>query len=250
MSLALTMALIGAGVGAVSTGVEKYRNQEELKRQKKMAKDQYDLNEQYGDNLYSLRKDEAFGQLGLQKRNLHGQMGLSTDDYNTSLLAQAYGMQDARIQTGAAIGASLAAEGSSGTRGNYGNELTRAYASQGLERNIELQNRQNGESLNRMITDANSAVSAIGREKASWEEGGYRQHEKALQDSYNYSVFELGRNEFDYQIKKNDPWDFSWDNILDSSLDYITGMFSGAYSGLEMGKGISKLSDYKEKQNR
>jgi len=234
------MALIGAAAGIASTAINKKRNREELERQKKLAKEKYKLDKQYSDNLYSLQKNEALDQLGIQQDNLDTQLGLSVDDYNTSLLAQAFGIQGARIENASGIGASLAAEGASGTRGNASNEMIRAYAAQGLERNIELQDRQNSGNLNRMTTGANIAAAAIEREKASWMNGGYRYNEKALKDSYNRSMYDLGVKEFDYQIT-------SMNNPFDNFLDYSAGMLSGANSGMQWGKSIE---DWKRDYNK
>jgi len=244
------LAIAGAAAGLFSTGWQKYKNQEELKHQKELQQKQYDLNKQHGDALYSLQKGEALEQLGIQKDNLNMQLKMGMDDYNTSLLAQAFGIQDARIQSASNTGASLAAEAASGTRGNAANEMLRSYAAQSLERNIGLQERQNANQLNQMITGANTAAGAIEREKNAWSSGGYRDREKLLQDSYNLSMFKMGQTEFDYQIKQSDPFDFSWDNLLGNSLDYITGMFGGAYSGLEMGKAFTELSGNKDKNNK
>lgn len=165
-------------------------------------------------------------QLDIQRRGLDTQTDLSFDDFNTNLLAQAFGIQDARIQSSSAIGQSLAEEGASGTRGNASNDMIRAYASQGLERNIDLQNKQTDNYLNRMITGANMTSDAISREKAAWLPGGYRYREKTAQDSYNANMYELGQSNYDWhtqQINNN------------AFLDMFTGIMGGASSGLDMG---------------
>ena len=238
MSWALALGIASGALGLFSTGWQKHKNQEELKHQKGLNQKQFDLNRQYGDDIYSLRKGEALDQLGIQKDNLNTRLNYAVDDYNTSLLAQAFGIQDARIQGASATGASLAAEAASGTRGNAANEMVRSYATQGLERNIDLQEKQNVSQLNQMITGANDAAGAIEREKDSWAQGGYRDREKSLQDNYNYSIFDLGQKEYDRQIQQSDPFELSWDNLF----DYVGGAFSGAYSGMSMGMGFDELS--------
>jgi len=236
------MALIGAGVGLISKFSEKDTNKRELERQKEIEKQKYELQKQYGDNLYALRKEEAIDQLDIQKKNLNEQLNQSMEDYNTNLLTQAYGMQDARIQSSSNIGMSLAAEGASGTRGNAANEMMRAYAGESLERNIDLQERQNSNYLDRMMTGANTAADAIQREKDSWEAGGYRGREKGLQDMYNYSMHDLGMSEYDHQIQRTDPWNFSFENIL----DYAGAGFGGAMSGFSFGNSLKENIKWKE----
>jgi len=246
MSLALgIMTVLGGLYGAGSTIWSKQKDQDELRRQKKQQQQQYELNKQYGDSLYSLQKNESLEQLDIQRQNLNTQLDMGIEDYNTSLLAQAFGIQDARIQNSSAVGASLAAEGAGGTRGNAGNDMIRAYATQGLERNIDLQEKQNASQLNQMITGANTAVSAINREKDSWSEGGYRHREKALQDDYNYKMFQFGQSEFDYQIDQSDPWKLSWDNFF----DFSGAILSGATSGATMGGGFDQYTKGVDKKN-
>ena len=239
------MALVGAGLGLASVGIDKRRQQKELKHQKGIDQSKYNIGKIYSENLYNIRKTEALDNLSMQKRNLDTQMNLSVNDYNTGLLAQAFGMQDARIQSESAIGASLAAEGASGTRGNTANQIVRDYAVQGLERNIEIQERQNRDHLNSMITSGNISAAGIEKEKASWQEGGYRHQEKAAQDRYNLQMFNLGQEEFDRQIEMSNPFALSWDNLF----DYTTGGFGGASSGYNFYTSWDNARDQRNTRN-
>jgi len=233
----LALGLVGAGLGGWAGGVSvKQREEEEkaaLEQQKKVAWQQYLYGKQSSDEQFSIQKGEALGQLAVQKKNLDTQLGMSVDDYNTAMLAQAFGIQDARIQTGSAIGGSLAAEGMSGTRGNAANETVRAYASQSLDRNIEIQDRQSKGQLDKMITGANMTVNAIEHEKASWMPGGHRVRAKESQDAYNLNIANLGQSNFDWHIDQATP----------TFMDYFTGIMGGASSGAKFGGRVSKFID-------
>ena len=231
------IGLLGAGLGGWA-GYDSVRQREEeekaaLKQQKKTAWQQYLYGKEAGDEQFSIQKGEALGQLGVQKKNLDTQLSMGMDDYNTAMLAQAFGIQDARIQTSSAIGGSLASEAMSGTRGNAANETVRAYASQSLDRNIEIQDRQSKGQLDKMITGANMTVDAIEHERASWMPGGHRTRMKESQDTYNRNIAQLGQKNFDWHIEQATATD----------RDYFTGIMGGANSGANFGKGVGKFID-------
>ena len=217
---ALGGALLGGAIGGLSTWHQGEKEKEALERQKESARKQYELDKRHSDDMYSL-------QMGVHKSNLNTQLGAFMDDYNTSLLSQAFGIQDARIQTGSSLGASIAAEGAGGTRDDAANEMIRAYAAAGLDRNIDAQNRQNTNYLNQ-------TADAINYEAGSWSEGGYRHKQKSLQDEPNKKIFDLGQDDYDWAIKQYNP-----ENMI---LDYITGAFDGASSGFNLGSGIGDYS--------
>jgi len=221
---ALGLGLAGAVAGAFGKHQESKREQAALEQQKESAWQQYLYGKENSDAQFGIQKTAAMEQLGVQRKNLSTQVGLSVDDYNASLLAQAFGIQDARIQAGSAVGASLAAEGASGVRGNASGDKEREYALQSLERNVGLQERQNENYLGRMIAGANMTADAIGREKASWMPGGYRVQSKEAQDAYNLNLANLGQTNFDWQIGQAAP----------TGLDYFTGIMGGASSGMNL----------------
>ena len=227
------LALIGLGVGIWSAYSQGQREQANLQQQQQSAWQQYQYGKEYSDQTFDLQKGEALENLGVQRKNLDTQVGLATDDYNTALLAQAFGIQDARIQTGSAVGASLVNEAASGVRGSATNEKIRAYASQSLERNIEVQDKQNANYLNRMITGANMTVDAIGREEASWMPGGYRVQQKAAQDAYNQNIALLGQDNFNWAISQATP----------GFLDYFTSAMGGMSSGMSLGNSWNQYSN-------
>ena len=233
-------ALGGGILGGISRWNQGEKEKAALEHQKNMAWQQYQYGKEYSDNAYNLQKSEALDQLGMQRRNLDTQLNTSMSDYNTSLLAQAFGIQDARIQSSSAIGESLAAEGASGARGNASNEMIRAYASQSLDRNIDLQNRQNSNYLNQLVSGANMTSDAISREQASWLPGGYRAQAKDLQDAYNLNIANLGQDNFNWQIEQAQP----------GVLDYITSILGGASSGFSMGAGIDEYRNNKNTVNQ
>ena len=195
---------IGAGVGALSTIFGSNKEQEALKQQKEMAWQQYLLGKEYSDRQYALNRGEAQAQAAIQQGRLTESVNQSTDQFNLGLLSQAYGIQNAQIQTASSIGASLAAEGMSGTRGNAATALMRDYEQTNLDRNVALQERGNELSLAGMLSQANNAAADIRRERESWNEGGYRYAQKAAQDAYNLSMAELGQTAYDWQIEQAD----------------------------------------------
>jgi hypothetical protein len=227
-ALGLGGAAIGGGFGLASVFQSGSQQSSALRKQKENAWQQYLLGKSYSDSQYSIQQGEAAYQFADQQRRLNQEMGQAMDQYNTSLLAQAYSSQDAQIQTASGIGASLAAEGMSGTRGNDANALVRAYARQGLERGLEVQERQNQGVLNGMVSGANNALRSMAHERDSWNAGGYRYEMKEAQDKYNLGMAQLGQTGFDWQISQANP----------TGLDVITGLFSGASSGLSLGASI------------
>jgi hypothetical protein len=228
---------IGAAAGALMGGVSAWQQgeqeQEALEQRKAAAWQEYMRGRRFSDERYALQRAEAHDQAALAQRRLDEGVGMSVDQMNTSLLAQAFGVQDARIQTASGIGASRAAEGASGTRGNAAAELTRAYAAQGLERGIEVQNRRNADELRNLTARAGNAAADIARERDSWDPGGSRWQMKELQDAYNRDIAELGQSGFGRQIDQAGP----------TFLDYASGVLGGASSGMSL---ADSMYEFKE----
>jgi hypothetical protein len=229
--LAAGGALLGAGLGAWNTGRERKRQEKELKMQKDNATSAYNYGQALSDSQYSTQKGEALWQLGMQDRSLREGMNQFTNEYNTQMLARAFGEQDARIQTASGIGGSLVQEGMSGTRGNEANQLVRDYAANSLERQIEVSRQQDANMLAGTVSNANRAITAMKHERDSWDPGGYRYSMKTAQDNYNKQMYELGQDNYEYQIKDMN----SWDNKF---LDFTSGIFGGASSGLSFGASL------------
>ena len=219
------MALIGAAAGQASYFIDNHKQRNEIKRRRAQEEAAFNLQQEHNNSMFNLQKTEAMEQLGVQKRNLDTHLGLSFDDYNSNLFAQALGIQDARIQNSSAIGESLAAEGASGTRGNASNDMIRSHATQSLERNIDVQGKQNSNYLNQMITGANMTSDALNREKASWMNGGYKYQAKQMSDKHAQDMFDLKMNEYDNAYKSTE---FNF-------LDFMTAGFGGANTGMSMG---------------
>jgi hypothetical protein len=227
----LAGALIGGAIGAWNTGHERNRQEAELSRQKKNAEKAYGYGKDLSDKQYSLQKGEALWQLGMQNRALNEGMDQFTGEFNTRLLARAYGEQDARIQTASGIGADAVIEGMGGTRGNAANQLARDYAEKGLERQIGVQRGQDADTLSGTMQNANRSVMAMGHERASWEQGGYRYEMKAANDLYNKNIYELGQENYQWHID-----DLNSDES--KILDFTTGVFGGASSGMGLARSI------------
>jgi hypothetical protein len=220
---------LGAGLGALfggwSTSRQSRKEQEQLRQQKEMAWSQYLLGQEYSDTQFSLQRNEANSQLNIQENRLNEDVNRGIAEFNTGLLGQAYGIQDAQIQTAGGIGASLAAEAAGGTRGSTGGGLMRAYAQQGLDRSVALQGQQNDQALSGMLGAAGNSLADIARERASWQDGGYTYEAKVAQDAYNRNMAELGQTGFDWSINAAKA----------TTEDYLLGIFSGASSGVSLG---------------
>jgi hypothetical protein len=230
------IAAAGAGalIGGISSLIGHGQKQDQINQQKKSAWEQYQLGKAYSDQQYDIQKDTALRGLAVQRNRLNQSVAAQVDEFNTGLLGQAYGIQQAQIQTASAIGSSLAAEGAGGTRGNAAAGLMRAYEQASLDRNIQLQNRQNTQAINALTTQASNAAQDLGREAASWQTGGYRQELKDAQDTYNLGMAKLGQNNFDWQTRQNNAY---------LGLDLLGGIFSGASSGMSLGRSISQFNN-------
>jgi hypothetical protein len=227
-------ALGGLGLGVLSNYFSGDSEQERLRRQKETALKQYRLGAEYNEQQYAINRSEAQAQAFRRQGRLAEQVGQSVDQFNLGLLSQAYGIQNAQIQTASNTGASLAAEGMSGTRGNNTGGLMRDYELINLDRNIELQRQGNNLSLLGMLSRADNAAADIERERASWDLGGYRYEQKQAQNEYNRQIAELGQEDFDWQIAQAGA---SW-------LDYFTGAFQGGMAGLNLWNTWNQAAQY------
>lgn len=233
--LLLGGALVGGALGWLNTKRERDREKNALDRRMSDNAAAYGYGRELGDSQYSLQKGEALWQLGMRDRSLREGMNRFADEYNTYLLARAYGEQDARIQTASGVGASLVQEGMGGTRGNEALQLMRDYAANSTERRIDLQRRQDANTLAGAISDTNLSVTEMAHERASWDPGGYRYESKAAQDDYNKRMFELGQANYQWQLDDiNDP--------ANTFLDYTLGIFGGASSGMSLGGSIARFN--------
>jgi hypothetical protein len=225
---------IGATIGVVSAISNNKRQQEQIEQQKKSAWAQYLAGKAYSDKQYAIQEGNAAETLGIQRYRLNQSVDAGVDQFNTGLLGQAYGIQNAQIQTASSVGSSLAAEGMGGTRGNAANGLMRAYEERSLERNIQLQNQQNSQAIGGIAAQATNASMDINRERNSWKEGGYRYELQQAQNDYNLQMAQIGQSNFDWsktQVQNAMPFDI------------LSGMFSGASSGLSLGGSINSFNN-------
>jgi hypothetical protein len=221
---------LGVGTGILDSIFGDDKEKKALEQQKKAAWQQYLLGKDYSDRQYGINRGEAQAQAVIQQGRLDQGVNQATDQFNLGLLSQAYGIQDAQIQTASNTGASLAAEGMSGTRGGGGGALMRAYEEAALDRNVALMERENGLSLAGMLGQANDTAADIRRERDSWDAGGYRYAQKQAQDDYNLAMAKLGQSNFDWQIDQagfdwSDPWDW---------LDLGVSALGGGSMGLDL----------------
>jgi hypothetical protein len=226
-------AAVGAITGAISTWQQGEQEKNALRKQRETSWKQYELGQKQSDAQYAIQREEARFQAFRAGQRLDEDVDMSADQMNAALLAQAFGVQDARIQSASGIGASRAAEGASGTRGNAAGDMVRAYAAQGLERNIEVQQRQNDLALRDLTTGANNSRADIAHERDSWDPGGYRWQMKELQDAYNRDVAKLGQSSFNWQIDQANP----------TAFDYLTTTLGGAAQGASFGGQIGGMME-------
>jgi hypothetical protein len=233
--LGLGLGTVGAGLGGtlgfVSTANEYRKANAELKHNKANAWKQYELGKANSDAQFETQKTAALGQLDFQEDQVYRDMDQAVGQFNTDLLAQAFGVQNAQAQTAAGIGASVAAEGAGGTRGNAANDIIRAYAQNGLQQNIDLQERQNHEGLDALGNQVTGALAGINQERFSWGGAGYRTALKGIEDKYNLDMANLGQANFQWQANVlNDPFS--------AALTYGGNIFSGATTGWNAGMGL------------
>jgi hypothetical protein len=268
-------ALIGAAAGQIAgligTGQQvseqekQFRLQrEQLKRQKEgawqeyllgrnNADEQFGTNQLYADTQWQLGRGEALSQLTLQESRLGQALDQGVAQYNTGLLGQAYGIQDAQIQTAGSTGMSVAAEAASGTRGNEAPGLARSYEETSLQRQVALQKRENQNSLSSILLGAQDSRQDIERERDSWSATGYRGQQKAAEDRYNLSQYQTqSRYNLDLANKGQADYDQA---IKDAAAEYnlnkidfwdgFATFISGGNTGFIAGNSIDQAAQYR-----
>jgi hypothetical protein len=236
---ALIGGLIGAGAGILSSIFGGNEQAAAYEEQKRNAWQRYLINQQFADTQFGLNKSESLTALGIQQRRLGEDLNAGVDSFNTGLLGQAYGIQDAQIGLAGQLGAFDAAQGASGTRGNEANGLVKAYAQQSFDRNVALQGKQNDQALAGMMTQANRASSDIRRERDSWSSGGYRTQLFNAESERNRKLAELGQQELQYAADQARPGIF----------DVLVGGLSGASMGIGLGNSITEAQSYSGGRN-
>jgi len=224
----LLFALGGLAIGGLSTYLSGEKQKAALRQQKENAWQGYLINKESADTQFAINKGEALTGLGIQQGRLREDLNTGVENYNTGLLGQAYGIQDARINLAGQMGAADAAQGMSGTRGNEASGLMKAYALNSFERNAGLQEKQNDQALGAMMTGANRSNQDIEREKDSWGEGGYRTQLYNAEDERNRKLAQMGQDQYDQAITAANPGIF----------DYLAGGFQGMSTGLSLYSGF------------
>jgi gas vesicle protein len=270
---ALIGAITGQAAGLIGTAqqVSEQEKQfklqkEQLERQKEGAWQEYLLgrnnadkqwgtNQSYAETQWGINKSEALSQLSLQESRLGRALDQGVAQYNTGLLGQAYGIQDAQIRTAGSTGMSVAAEGASGTRGNEAPGLARAYEETSLARQVALQKRGNQDSLSSMLQGAGDAREDIERERDSWSASGYRGQEKAAQDRYNISQY---RTQSQYGLDLANKGQADYDQAIKDAeaqynlnkIDFWDGLatfISGGNTGFIAGNSIDQAAQYRNR---
>jgi hypothetical protein len=223
-------ALVGGAIGVASSIFGGNKQAAAYERQKDNAWQRYLINKEFADTQFALNKNESLTSLNIQQRRLGEDLSAGVDSYNTGLLGQAYGIQDAQIGLASQLGAFDAAQGASGTRGNEASGLVKAYAQTSFDRNLALQREQNDQALSGMTTQATRAGADIQRERNSWGAGGYRTQLYNAEDERNRKLAELGQQELQYAADQARPGFF----------DTLLGGLSGASSGLSFGANLTE----------
>jgi hypothetical protein len=236
---ALVGGLIGAGVGILSSIFGGNKQAAAYEEQKRNAWQRYLVNKEFADTQFGINRRESLKSLDIQQQRLGEDLTAGVESFNTGLLGQAYGIQDAQIGLASQLGAFDAAQGASGTRGNEANGLVKAYAKQSLDRNVALQQEQNSQALSGMVTQADRTSTDIRRERASWSLGGYRTQLYQAEDERNLRLAELGQQELQYAAEQARPGLF----------DVLTGGLSGASAGLSFGNSITQAMNVSGSQN-
>jgi hypothetical protein len=227
-------ALIGAGVGILSSIIGGNKQADAHREQARNAWQSYLINQQFADTQFALNKSESINALGIQQRRLGEDLNAGVDSFNTGLLGQAYGIQDAQIGLAGQLGAFDAAQGASGTRGNEANGLVKAYAQQSFDRNLALQETQNDQAFAGMLTQANRANQDINRERDSWGAGGYRMQLFDAESERNRKLAKLGQQAAESAASAAQPGLF----------DTLVGGLSGASMGIGLGNSITNAQSY------
>jgi len=224
----------GAAIGGLSTLMQGNKQAAALRGQKNNAWQQYLVNKQFADTQFGINKGEALAALGIQQGRLREDVNAGMANFNTGLLGQAYGIQDAQMNLAGQLGAYEAARGASGARGNEASGLAKAYAQASFDRSLGLQYDQNKQALEGMVTGANRGARDIGRERESWEEGGYRTRLYDAESERNRKLAELGQAGYDSAISAAKP----------GVLDFLSGGLMGASAGLSLYSGINNAMQY------
>jgi hypothetical protein len=230
----LIAGIAGAAIGGISSILGGNKQAAAYEEQKRNAWKQYLINKEFGDTQFWINKNESLKSLDVQRRRLGEDLTAGMDSFNTGLLGQAYGIQDARIGLASQLGAYDAAQGASGTRGNETSGLVKAYAQNSFDRNVALQSEQNSQALSGMVTQADRASADIMRERDSWGLGGYRTQLKSAEDERNRKLAELGQQQLQYAADQAKPGIF----------DVLTGGLSGASMGIGLGSSIDDALKY------
>jgi hypothetical protein len=232
-------SLLGAGMGTLSTFVQNRNDQDKLDHDRKMAWKQYELGKASSDSQFAIQQSAALAQLGAQEARVNQEFDQAMGQFNTNLLSQAFGIQDAQVQTAMGVGEACAAAGASGTRGNAAAGLNSAYAQNRLQQGINLQERQNHESLDALGTQVSNALNDIKQERFDWGDTGYHAGLKHIEDQYNRSMAKLGQASYEWQSNVlNDPWN--------QGINFAGNILSGMQTGFNTGKSIFDVLKYKQ----
>jgi hypothetical protein len=229
-------AAVGAGIGALSTYLQSEEQSGKVRRQKRLAEEAYRYERQYQDAGFNLQRDQAQETLRIQRNRLGEALGADVTGFNLGLEGQALAIQNAQISLAQNAGSAQAWQGASGTRGGEATGRNLAYEQRAFERQTDLQERSNALNLRTMTRQYSYQFDDIGRELASWDEGGYRFRAKQLSDIYAGQMHDLKMREYDLAMRDAEA----------SPLDYFSNMLGGAMSGASFGGQIDSLVQQQE----
>jgi hypothetical protein len=234
--MAWWMAVAGAAINQYSSWKQSTQGQDELRRQRRLAEQQYQYQREYNDASFNLARDTARADLSVAGNRLAQAYGADMAAFNLGLEGQAMENQRARFDLADSEGAARAGQGMSGTRGNDALERRIDYQTRSFDRQTELRQRSNSHAVNDMTRSYSYQFDDIGRELDSWSAGGYRRKEKALSDTYAAQTHGLQMAEFDRAIS----------DAGFTFLDFLESGLTGAAQGMGFGSQLGELKDQRQ----
>ena len=232
----ITMMLILGGLGAINGGLsflgENNKRHKELDWQEGQAKEQYKLQQDYKDSMWSLQRGEALETLGIQKNRLAEAFGADVAGFNLGLEGQAMQAMQARAAMADESGIARAAQGASGTKGSGTLERRIGFQEGMFNQQLDLQDRANSLAMQGMARQYTNTFDDIGREVGSWGPGGWRSEAKGLEDAYGRGIYDLQMEGFGHV--RQDLRDNFFTDLLFSTL-------GGAQSGAAFGAQVAYL---------
>jgi hypothetical protein len=226
-------AVAGAAISQISGAIQSGEEQDRLREQKRKEGLAFRQQQRYRDEMFALQRTRALDELDDRRNRLGEALGADIAGINLGIESRAADTQDARISLAGNAGMARAAEGASGTRGSGGTERNIAYQEAALARRTDLQRRGDSLLIGNTARQYTNEFNDLGREKDSWDAGGYRAMAHSVEDRYALEQHQARAGEIDRAI---DDAAFTFGDFLYAGL---TGAAQGAGFGQQL-KGLSE----------